>query len=87
MSDTNGSHDGARRTRRTSFDVRVLRQDGPGQPSYWERHRLQLEPDMNVTSVLQRIAAKAHTSDGEAGGPGGLRMRTAWKRSAAPARC
>lgn len=46
------------------FDVRVLRQDGPGQMSYWERHRVALEPDMNVTSVLQRIAATARTADG-----------------------
>ena len=49
----------------TSFQVRVLRQTGPGQPSYWERHRVQHEPDMNVISVLQRIAAKASTSDGQ----------------------
>jgi succinate dehydrogenase / fumarate reductase iron-sulfur subunit len=48
-----------------SFDVRILRQDGPGQPSYWERHRVEREPDMNVISVLQRIAAKAVTMDGK----------------------
>lgn len=47
-----------------TFDVRILRQDGPGQASYWERHRVALEPDMNVISVLQRIAAKAQTADG-----------------------
>jgi succinate dehydrogenase / fumarate reductase iron-sulfur subunit len=47
------------------FEVRVLRQDGPGQPSYWERHRVQREPDMNVISVLQRIAAHATTVDGK----------------------
>src|SRR5262245_8689372 len=48
-----------------TFEVRVLRQDSPETPSYWERHRLALEPDMNVTSVLQRIAAQAETIDGE----------------------
>ncbi|MEX0677927.1 MAG: succinate dehydrogenase iron-sulfur subunit [Pirellulales bacterium] len=53
-------HAQARRT----FEVRVLRQDDPGSPSYWERHRVEHEPDMNVTSVLERIAAVAETIDG-----------------------
>jgi succinate dehydrogenase / fumarate reductase iron-sulfur subunit len=48
-----------------TFEVRILRQDGPGEPSYWERHTVKYEPDMNVISVLQRIAAKATTSDGK----------------------
>jgi succinate dehydrogenase / fumarate reductase iron-sulfur subunit len=47
-----------------SFDVRVLRQDGPSSASYWERHRVAWEPDMNVISVLQRIATVAETADG-----------------------
>jgi succinate dehydrogenase iron-sulfur subunit len=48
-----------------AFEVRILRQDGPGQPSYWERHRVEYEPELNVISVLQRIAAKATTADGK----------------------
>jgi succinate dehydrogenase / fumarate reductase iron-sulfur subunit len=48
-----------------AFDVRVLRQDGPGQPSYWERHRVEYEPELNVISVLQKIAASATTADGK----------------------
>lgn len=48
-----------------SFEVRILRQDGPGQPSYWERHRVKWEPEMNVISVLQRIAARATDVDGK----------------------
>lgn len=48
-----------------SFEVRVLRQDAPQKQSYWERHRVNYEPDMNVISVLQRIAARARTSDGK----------------------
>ncbi len=44
-------------------EVRVLRQDRPGDPSYWERHRVAYERDMNVISVLQRIAAQARTAD------------------------
>ena len=49
----------------TSFDVRILRQDGPGQPSYWERHRVDYQSDMNVISVLQAVAARAQTADGK----------------------
>ena len=47
------------------FDVRVLRQDRPGQPSYWQRFVLEREPGLNVTSVLQRIAARPTTAAGE----------------------
>ena len=47
-----------------TFDVVVLRQDGPGRPSYRERHRVAHEPDMNVISVLEKIAATARTADG-----------------------
>jgi succinate dehydrogenase / fumarate reductase iron-sulfur subunit len=52
-----------------SFDVRVLRQDGPGKHSYWERHRVKYEKDMNVISVLQRMAAHAKTVDGKSVAP------------------
>lgn len=52
-----------------SFEVRVLRQNGPGQPSYWERHRVKYEPDMNVISVLQRVAANATTVEGKGVAP------------------
>src|SRR5262249_17780262 len=54
---------GATHAARESFEVRVLRQDEPGGTSYWERHRLDYEPEMNVISVLQRIAAQARTVD------------------------
>lgn len=63
-------HDGAAVTGRpTSFEVRVLRQDGPGQASYWERHQVPYESEMNVISVLQRIAARSKTADGQAVAP------------------
>jgi len=62
MSDTH--HNGHAHGKRT-FEVRVLRQDDPQSPSYWQRHRLEHEPDMNVTSVLQRIAAQSETIEGE----------------------
>lgn len=47
-----------------TFDVRILRQDGPAQTPYWETHRVAWEPNMNCISVLQRIAEKATTTDG-----------------------
>ena len=59
------SHDSHGSGHLESFEVRVLRQDGPGQGSYWERHKVKYESDMNVISVLQRIAAKATTADGK----------------------
>ena len=49
----------------SSFEVRILRQDGPTSPSRWERHRITYEPNLNVISVLQKIAAQATTSDGK----------------------
>ncbi|MBA2114045.1 succinate dehydrogenase iron-sulfur subunit [Bremerella alba] len=48
-----------------TFFVKILRQDGPGKPSYWQRFELDYESELNVISVLQRIAAKAKTSSGE----------------------
>ena len=47
-----------------TFEVRVLRQERPGRPGYWERHRVTYERDMNVISVLQRIAEQATTIEG-----------------------
>ena len=45
------------------INVRVRRQDGPGKESYWEHHQLAYEPELNVISLLQRIAAQAKTTD------------------------
>jgi succinate dehydrogenase / fumarate reductase iron-sulfur subunit len=53
----------------TSFEVRIMRQDGPGESSYWERHRVTYEPNLNVISVLQKIAALATTSEGKSTTP------------------
>lgn len=47
------------------FDVKILRQDAPQQASYWERHRVDYETDMNVISVLQKVAAQAKSTDGQ----------------------
>jgi len=59
-------HDAAgRRTVR----VRVLRQDVAGGESYWERFEVPYEPNMNVISVLQKIAAQARSQDGRTVAP------------------
>lgn len=48
-----------------TLTVRVMRQDGPGKPRHWERHTIPYEPNLNVISVLQKIAAQATTADGK----------------------
>jgi succinate dehydrogenase / fumarate reductase iron-sulfur subunit len=60
--ETNG-HEHASEPPRTIL-VRVLRQDAPGEESYWERFELPYERNMNVISILQRIAARAASQDG-----------------------
>jgi succinate dehydrogenase / fumarate reductase iron-sulfur subunit len=47
------------------FAVRVLRQDRPELPSYWQTFSLEYESEMNVTSVLQRIARLSRTESGQ----------------------
>ncbi len=47
------------------LSVRILRQDRPGEAAYWQRFRIHREPGLNVTSVLQRIAASPETERGE----------------------
>lgn len=61
--DSKQSNESARHPQK--INVRVLRQDGPGQPSYWERHQVEYEENMNVISVLQKIATQATTVEGE----------------------
>ena len=56
--------DANREAEQKTFEVRILRQKGPGESSYWERHRVNREPNMNVISVLQRIAERPKTHDG-----------------------
>jgi succinate dehydrogenase / fumarate reductase, iron-sulfur subunit len=51
--------------RPSTIRVRVLRQNGPEQESYWELFEIDYEREMNVISVLQRIAAKAENVDGK----------------------
>ncbi|MEO1993273.1 MAG: succinate dehydrogenase iron-sulfur subunit [Pirellulales bacterium] len=53
----------------SSIRVRILRQDKPGKESYWEYFDIPYEPNMNVISILQRVAALARTEDGRSVSP------------------
>ena len=64
VSPSDAEHDSGPHAAAKTIHVRVLRQDAPGQESYWERHAVPYEPNMNVISVLQRMAAQAETADG-----------------------
>jgi succinate dehydrogenase / fumarate reductase, iron-sulfur subunit len=56
-------------TQPSTLSIRILRQDAPGTPSRWERHRIAYEPNLNVISVLQKIAVQAQTEDGKKTAP------------------
>jgi len=60
----NGHGDGGPGPAGRRIRVRILRQDVAGGESYWERFEVPHEPNMNVISVLQRIAAQARSQDG-----------------------
>jgi len=47
-----------------SFQVRIRRQPKPNASFEWVTYTLENEPGMNMTTVLQRIAANPVTSDG-----------------------
>lgn len=55
----------SQRKRPDFIKVRVRRQEGPGKDPYWEIHKIKYEPELNVISILQRIAAQATNSDGK----------------------
>lgn len=46
------------------FTVKVRRQASPDAKPYWETFRVEYESDMNVISVLQKIAAMSKTAEG-----------------------
>jgi succinate dehydrogenase / fumarate reductase iron-sulfur subunit len=54
---------------KSRFAVRVLRQDRPDESSYWQTFSLERVPGMNVTSVLQQIAASPRTTTGQCVAP------------------
>lgn len=52
-----------------AVNVKVLRQDSPEAPRRWQTFAVEYEPGMNMTTVLQRIAAHPVTADGEHSAP------------------
>lgn len=49
--------------------LRVKRQDTPGSPSYWQEFEVPYEPQMNITTCLQLIAAHGRTAQGQQAAP------------------
>ena len=49
----------------TRFKVRIHRQDNPDTGAYWQTFEVPHEPGMNITTVLQRIAADPITVEKE----------------------
>jgi len=47
-----------------TIKLKIRRQDGPNQPSYWQHFELPYEPQLNVITCLQRIAELGRTADG-----------------------
>jgi succinate dehydrogenase / fumarate reductase iron-sulfur subunit len=52
-------------TKPATFDVRVLRQASPTEGARWERFRIPYEPNLNIISVLMKIAQIARTASGQ----------------------
>ena len=51
--------------RETGVELRIKRQDGPGQKSYWQEFRVPWRPHMNVISALMEIQKNPVTTGGE----------------------
>jgi succinate dehydrogenase / fumarate reductase, iron-sulfur subunit len=49
---------------RTHIEIRVKRQDAPGQPTRIESYKLPYQPNLNVISCLQEIQRNPVTADG-----------------------
>jgi len=53
----------------TPIVLRIKRQDSPNSAAYWQTFSIPYKPNMNITSVLQAIAAKPETVEGEKTSP------------------
>lgn len=63
------AHDSHRFPKPDSIRIRILRQEAPGMAPHWERFSLPYEPNLNIISVLQKIAAQPFTEEGERTAP------------------
>lgn len=52
-----------------TFNVAIKRQDKPSSGSRWEKFAVEYESGMNITTVLQRVAADPNTSNGQQSTP------------------
>ena len=48
-----------------AFTVRIKRQDGKDQPSYWQSFEVPYTANQNIITVLQQVAATPVTTDGK----------------------
>ena len=55
----------ARERRERKVPLKILRQDGPGDKSYWQEFELHWQPHMNVISALMEIQKRPVTASGE----------------------
>ena len=53
----------------TPIILKIQRQDRPDAASYWQTFSIPYKPNMNITSVLQAIAANPVTQDGQKAAP------------------
>ena len=60
---------GSTAIKRDSINVRIMRQAGPTQPCRWEVFTLPYEPNLNVISVLQKIAVMGRNAQGQPTAP------------------
>lgn len=62
------------------FTVRIERQDHPAERSYWQSFVVDYAPGLNVTGVLQRIAANPTPKQGQKVSPVAYELLTtaAW---------
>jgi len=54
---------------RKTIELRILRQDGPGQESYWQNFSIPYRPNMNIISALQWIQRNPATKEGKSVSP------------------
>src|SRR5215208_5546427 len=60
---TNGAH-ASKSSAPSHIEIRVKRQDGPGEPSRWDVFKLPYRANANVISCLQEIQRNPVTADG-----------------------
>ena len=47
------------------IEIKIKRQDRPGQPARWETFRVKYRPNLNVIAVLQELQVNPELKDGK----------------------